>query len=764
MNEADVTRRLFGGADAAKVPSPHVLTPFELETRRITHAMQGLMAGQGETLDEVLASLSEEDLRRLYRLATHTGFESWIRTVDAMADPPMLYDSRHITLLCEALDDVASGYTQRLIVNMPPRHGKSRLITIRFAVYLMMKYPHFRVMVGCYNRKLAIDFSQDARALAREQGLELSREQSRVDFWKLARGGSYQACGVGGSPATGFGGNLCLVDDPIRDATEADSPAYRKRVWEWFTKTFYTRRQPGAPVIIVTTRWHADDLVGRLTRQMESGEGDNWRVINLEAIKEGTKDDGTGRLQGEALFPAMWPLEELNKIKRQLGRGFYALYQGRPVPDEGATFQAANFLKWDHGKIVTGEPTKWAVLHQASGAKIQYDLDTLQLIITSDVAGKKSNDSNWTVFGVWSVGTRRELILRRVYREHIEGSKIPMRAKGLQEIWNAALWCVDRRGLGLPIVQGMQDLGIPVRGVAGHKDKVAMAEGASYRYEAGLIFHPETNEAWLHEFEAELLEFPAGRYDDQVDMLSMAVAAISGVAIVFEEFNAKAHTVTFSQAPRRLVVGWGLHPAPSIICVDGDPDTAMVHAAMVGEIGQEISTFAAKAGAFIAERFPSVKTCEHVGPEGMWGTGNKGKEDTAARRLIAQATEVEGESIIVLPDRSSRRERERWIRERLTRLYRGRPAILLAMPDSAALCEALSGGYQKRVNTTTGQPSEDPERTWHMSVVDALGHALSRLPSERIERRTLEDEEDEEDGFRRRSDGGPTLRQPGGRR
>lgn len=255
----------------------------------------------------------------------------WLEKVS----PRMQWDWRHLVYVQDALARVTRGETKRLMLFLPPRHGKSELATVRYPVYRLERDPETRVIIGAYNATLARKFSRKARRIARER-LALSDDRTAVEDWETTRGGGVRAVGVGDG-ITGQGGNLIIIDDPVKSRAEADSETYRDGVWEWYTDDLYTRLEPGGAIVLIMTRWHEDDLAGRI---LGSEDADKWEVISLPAFAE--ENDPLGRDVGDALCPERFDEEALADIKR-VTVGFDALYQQRPVAQAGEFFDPSWF-------------------------------------------------------------------------------------------------------------------------------------------------------------------------------------------------------------------------------------------------------------------------------------------------------------------------------------------------------------------------------------------------------------------------------------
>ncbi len=255
----------------------------------------------------------------------------------------------HIELMAQKLEAVERGDIKRLMFFLPPRHSKSQTATVHFPAWFMLRNPDKRAIVTSYSADLAKTFSRQTREIVREHGktlfgVELSDESAAVEQWALSkRHGLYLAAGVGG-PITGQGASLFLIDDPLKNAEEANSPTYRQKLWDWYTSTAYTRLEPDGAIVICLTRWHLDDLAGRLLAEMEAG-GERWDVVRLPALAEDAAD-ALGREAGEPLWPARFGVEEYSRIRTAVGSYVWnALYQQRPMDIEGGVFKAL-WLRW----------------------------------------------------------------------------------------------------------------------------------------------------------------------------------------------------------------------------------------------------------------------------------------------------------------------------------------------------------------------------------------------------------------------------------
>jgi predicted phage terminase large subunit-like protein len=421
----------------------------------------------------------------------------WLETVS----PRMRWDWAHLVYVQEALERVTHGESKRLMLFLPPRHGKSELATVRYPVYRLEHSPETRVIIGAYNATLARKFSRKARRIARER-LSLAEDRTAVEDWETTKGGGIRAVGVGDG-ITGQGGDLIIIDDPVKSREEADSETYRDRVWEWYTDDLYTRLEPGGAIVLIMTRWHEDDLAGRI---LASEDAESWEVINLPAFAG--EGDPLGREAGDALCPDRFDVDALNDIKR-VTIGFEALYQGNPVPKAGEMFDPAWF------EIVSAAPAH-AVLVRGW-----------------DVAATSGG-------GDYTVGCRIAKTPPGIYYiEHVErGQWGPGETD--QTIKNTAKLdgaSVHQHGEQEPGASGKRDAAAFVRLLAGFSvgtepssgDKVLRARPLASQAQVGnvkIVAGP-----WVRAFLEELRQFPRGKNDDQVDAASKAFNKLSGMTV-----------------------------------------------------------------------------------------------------------------------------------------------------------------------------------------------------------------------------------------
>ena len=259
--------------------------------------------------------------------------------------------ARHLRYLDQALIETLAGRGPRqLIIQAPPRHGKSELISRYLPAWYLGTFPDRRVILVSREATLARSFGRRARDLLFEHGpslfgVELQPGVARADEWDLAnRAGGMLTAGLGG-PITGRGANLLIVDDYLKNAEEALSPQIRDKQWDWWQSTALTRLEPGGQIVVMATRWHTDDLIGRMLAREGKSTADEARVIRLPALAE--TNDPLGRKVGDALWPERWPAAELRKQKATLDPAWWqALYQQQPTRHRRHAWPDSYFGDW----------------------------------------------------------------------------------------------------------------------------------------------------------------------------------------------------------------------------------------------------------------------------------------------------------------------------------------------------------------------------------------------------------------------------------
>lgn len=258
--------------------------------------------------------------------------------------------AKHLTILCDRLEAIARGALLRLMVFMPPRYGKSEAVSRGFPAWYLSNYPDNEVILASYGAELAEDMSRWAQQYFTQSAglfdLAPDRRSRATDHWRIRghRGGMV-AAGIGG-PITGRGGNVVLIDDPVKNVEEARSRIYQDHTYDWFQGVAKTRLAPHGAIVLVMTRWDRLDLAGRLLEDAKHGRGDKWEVLSFPGLALG--EDSLGRKVGEALWPARYPLEELLELRRTMPAFMWsALIQQNPTLDARTVLWTQDVLdKW----------------------------------------------------------------------------------------------------------------------------------------------------------------------------------------------------------------------------------------------------------------------------------------------------------------------------------------------------------------------------------------------------------------------------------
>ncbi len=449
----------------------------------------------------------------------------------------------HLKLISDHILRVVAGEIPRLIVTMPPRHGKSELISRYTPAWYLGRWPHRQIILASYEHTFASSWGRKARDVYAAVAAEVwgadravSPTTSRMDLWETTNGGIMVAAGVGGG-LTGKGANLLIIDDPVKNAEQAASEVIQQKHWDWWISTARTRLQKNAGVILVMTRWHEWDLAGQLLHHAEHESGEPWRVLNLPALAE-TDDDALGRPAGTALCPDLMPLPALERTREVSGSYWWAsMYQQRPMPAEGGVFRRDDF-RYFH------EQDDGYVLHRDTGHH-KVGKPWTNVFQTMDPALSEKETADWTVLATWAATVEGDLLLLDVERLRFDQ---PRQAEFVKRTWEAAgrrpvEIAVERNAHGSTLVRMLAKLGLPVHPVQADTDKVTRARGAVPRYELHAVYH-RAGAPWVEAYERELLNFPNGRHDDQVDAFSYAAARLPHVIPRRARTRAGAQTET----------------------------------------------------------------------------------------------------------------------------------------------------------------------------------------------------------------------------
>ena len=414
----------------------------------------------------------------------------------------------HHRLLINRLERVARGEIRRVAVFMPPGSAKSTYASILYPPYVMARRPGSSILAVSHTTELAEKWGRRARNLIAEHsatlGVRLSDDSYAAGRWELDDGGEYYAAGVGAA-IVGFRADGILIDDPIPSREDADSEHAREKTWDWYKSDLVTRLKPGGWVILIQTRWHEDDLAGRIIAEMEAG-GERWDIVSLPA--EAEPGDLLGRKPGEWLWDdddAYRYGEFLRRQKAtQLPRNWSALYQQRPAPETGDYFEA----KWLH--TYSTQPPR----------------HTLNVYGASDYA-VTSQGGDYTVHVVIGVDPENRMYLLDLWRGQTPSNIWVDVWCDLVRKWRPSFWAEEGgqivSGVGPFLEQRARERQAYTHRVrfASRGDKAVRAQSIRGRMATHGLYIPQ-GAPWLADLRAELFSFPVGRHDDQVDALGLA--------------------------------------------------------------------------------------------------------------------------------------------------------------------------------------------------------------------------------------------------
>ena len=419
---------------------------------------------------------------------------------------------KHHRILANELMDIANGKKDRICVNIPPRHGKSQLVSIYFPAWFLGRYPDKKVLMVSHTTDLAVDFGRKVRNLIDTPAykqifptVSLAQDNKSAGRWNTNVGGEYFACGVG-SALAGRGADLLLVDDPHneQDIINGNFDVFEK-AYEWFTYGARTRLMPNGRVAIIQTRWHQDDLTGKVIRDMVQNEGsDQYERVEFPAIfNENSKEE-------RALWPEQYTLEALKRTKASM-----PVFQWNAQYQQNPTAEEASVVKREWWNIWKGEEPP----------ECEY------IIMSLDAAAETHNRADFTALTTWGVffneekeQNRHNIILLNSIKKRVEFPELKEMALNEWKEWEPDAFIVEKKSAGTALYQELRRTGIPAQEYTPHRgsgDKLARLNSVADIVRSGLCWVPETR--FAEEVVEEIAGFPFMSHDDLVDSTTMAL-------------------------------------------------------------------------------------------------------------------------------------------------------------------------------------------------------------------------------------------------
>ena len=457
----------------------------------------------------------------------------------------------HHILLCEALEKVESGELMRLAISIPPQHGKSEIASRGFPSWYMGRNQHKNLMLGTYNQDFANDFGGEIREYMTSgqykqvfpnagfrKGSKAKDNMITVEKGKMTFIGR-------GSSGTGKPADLFIIDDPLKNAAEAESPTIRKELWEWFTKVAYTRCHALTPIVVIHTRWHEDDLIGRLCDPDHPDHdpeiADDWTYINIPALFESEKDmkiaKALGRKMGESLWPSRFTVKHLETAKKLNPRGFSALYQGRPAPEDGDYFKK-EYIQEYTPEMLPKKLTKYAASDHALTTKEENDSNVLGCV------GVDEFDNIWVL---------PDVVIAKMETDALVEEMIIQMRRHKPHLW----WAENehiQKAIGPFLRKRMieEKVYCTIDPKTPSKDIKTRARSIQGRMSMKKVFFPKFA-PWWQEAKNEMLKFPNATHDDFVSFIAYIGIGMDYIHAAVPEIKREGNVYKVG------TMGWVLH-------------------------------------------------------------------------------------------------------------------------------------------------------------------------------------------------------------
>lgn len=424
-----------------------------------------------------------------------------------------------------ALDNCANNRKTRLIITIPPRHGKTRLSSQLFPAWALGKYPGLNFILTTYGASLSEDSGMKTRDVIDSDNYQaifpnvrLRSDVKSKAKWMTGHGGSYTAVGIGGA-VTGIGGDVILIDDPHKDRKEAESAASREAVWQYYRSTLYSRLEGYGAIIIIMQRWHDDDLVGRiLDFQKENQDVDQFEIVNFPAIATDDEYDISSpspqkllRSAGTPLWEEEFSLDKLSNIRSNIGEyNWSSQYQQQPIARELQEFKEETFRKYEYADLLPiASRLKYVTLVDPAISQSKNADNTVVLTVAKDTMGPNIYRIREDA-GKYTPSQTVDIVMKhqQEYR-----SEVWLETVAYQKSLKYALEDEQRKREAYFTISEVKV-----------DNKEMRIRGLVPLYERGVVFHKQDD----HLYEAELLQFPNGKHDDRIDCMSFALQALEG--------------------------------------------------------------------------------------------------------------------------------------------------------------------------------------------------------------------------------------------